>query len=76
MIIGGFGIAAFVGVVFGAGVFGYLFGYRVGRRAGKRDEQRYWERRIAGDAREVDRTLTIVRHALEKDAHQSLPNSP
>jgi hypothetical protein len=71
MIIDGFGIAAFLGVVFGAGVFGYM----VGRRAGRRDERRHWERSITGDAREVDRTLTIVRRALEKDAHQSLPNS-
>jgi membrane protein DedA with SNARE-associated domain len=76
MIIGGFGIAAFVGVVFGAGVFGYMVGYMVGRRAGKRDERRHWERRVTGDAREVDRTLTIVRRALEKEAHQSLPHSP
>jgi hypothetical protein len=76
MIIGGFGIAAFVGVVFGVGVFCYLFGYRVGRRAGKRDERRHWERRVTGDAREVDRTLTIVRRALAKEAHQSLPHSP
>jgi hypothetical protein len=36
----------------------------------------HWERRITGDAREVDRTLMLVRRALEKDAHQSLPNSP
>ena len=74
MTIGGFGIAAFVGVVFGVGVFAYMVGYMVGRRAGKRDERRHWERRITG--RDVDRTLTIVRRALEKDAHQSLPNSP
>jgi membrane protein DedA with SNARE-associated domain len=47
MIIGDFGIAAFVGIVFGAGVFGYM----VGRRAGKRDERRHWERRITSDAR-------------------------
>jgi hypothetical protein len=71
MVIGGFGIAALVGVVFAAGVFGYM----VGRRAGKRDERRHWERRITGEAREVGRTLTIVRRALEKDAQQSLPNS-
>jgi hypothetical protein len=71
MIIGGFGIAAFVGVVFGAGVFGYM----VGRRAGKRDERLHWERSIASEARNVDRTLAIVRRALAKDAHQSLPNS-
>jgi hypothetical protein len=44
-----------VGVVFGAGAFGYM----VGRRAGKRDERRHWERRITGDAREVDCTLTM-----------------
>jgi membrane protein DedA with SNARE-associated domain len=72
MIVGGFGVAAFAGVVFGAGLFGYM----LGRRAGKRDERRHWERRVTGDAREVDRTLTIVRRALEQDAHQSLPNSP
>jgi len=76
MFIGGFGIAAFVGVVFGAGVGGYVFGHMVGRRAGKRDERRHWERRITAETGDLGRTLTIVRRALEKDAHQSLPNSP
>jgi membrane protein DedA with SNARE-associated domain len=60
------GLVAFVGIVLGGGVLGYL----VGRITGKRAERRHWERRIAGEARELGRTRAIIRRALEKDAHQ------
>jgi hypothetical protein len=58
------GVAAFVGIVLGASVLSYL----LGRVTGKRAERRRWERRIAGQARELGRTRANIRRALEKKA--------
>jgi hypothetical protein len=60
------GVAVFVGIVLAASVLSYL----LGRVTGKRDERRHWERRIAGQARGLDRTRAIIRRALAKDGNQ------
>ena len=59
------GVAAFVGIVLGASVLSYL----LGRVTGKRAERRRWQRRIAGEARELGRTRAMISRALEKDAY-------
>jgi membrane protein DedA with SNARE-associated domain len=56
------GVGAFVGIVLGASVLSYL----LGRVTGERAERRLWERRIAGEVRELDRTRAIIRRALEE----------
>ena len=57
---------AFIVLVLGAGVLGYL----AGRLTGKRAERRRWEQRIAGQVRELGRTRDIVHRALEGRAHR------
>lgn len=59
-------LVAFIVLVLGAGVLGYLAGWLTGKRA----ERRRWERRIAGQIRELGRTRDIVHRALEKRAPQ------
>ena len=63
-----FGIGALVGVGVVAGVLGYW----VGRITGKRAERRLWEERIARQARELGRTRTMIRQALQDKAHQPI----
>jgi membrane protein DedA with SNARE-associated domain len=63
MVTSGLGVGAFVAIVLGACVLGYA----VGRITGKQAERRRWERRMAGEARSLDRTRAIIRRALEKD---------
>ena len=59
-------LVAFIVLVLGAGVLGYL----AGRLNGKRTERRRWEQRVAGQIRELGRTRDIVHRALEGRGHR------